>query len=361
MTNMRSTAKHRPAQEVGFSLVEILVGLAIGMFGILIVLQVFSMHEGQKRSSTSTGDAQSSALVSLTMIEREILSAGFGSSTMQCSTINAYNSNFTPNTFTLSGRPLLIEIDTPAAGSDRITISRGSSALGNVPTTIQNDMPNSSAILRVNYGADFKTGDLVLISQPPQPCSLVQLTQDGQLTGTGNVSPPIGTQWNLQHNPTSPWNPPGGSNIFPPSGYTTGATVFNMGQIENFRYYVENGNLMYQLLSGTTTADTTPRVVADNVIAMRARYGRDTNADGYVDAFDTTTPTAATANQEIVAAQIAIVVRASQLEREMVSPAKILPWADDNTVEINLSNEQRRYRYRTYSTIVPLRNIIWNN
>lgn len=358
-TILRSIAIQRRIQQCGFSLVEILVGLAIGMFGILVILQVFSMHEGQKRSSTSTGDAQSSALVSLTMIERDISSAGFGASTMLCDTINAYNSNYTPPDFTLTGRPLLIEADTPAAGSDRITINRGSSALGNVPVTIQNDMPNSSSILRVNYGANFMAGDLVVISQPPQPCSLVQLTQDGQQTGTGNVMPAIGTQWNLQHNPTSPWNPPGGHNIFPPSGYTTGATVFNMGQIENFRYYVENGNLMYQQLSGNVTADNTPRVVADNVIALRARYGRDNNADGYADVFDYTVPGT---NQQIVAAQIAILVRASQLEREMVSPAQIRLWeGDDDEGEVALTAEQRRYRYRTYSTIVPLRNIIWNN
>lgn len=339
---------------------EILVGLVIGMFGVMIVLQVLSANEATKRTSTSGGDAQTNATVSLTMIERDVLSAGFGSPNIQCSVINAYNSNFTPAQFTLSARPLLIETDTPAAGSDRITIGRGSSALGSVPVTIQNDMPSSSSILRVNYGADFKSGDLVLISQPPKDCTVVQLTQDGQKTGTGNISPAIGTQWDLQHNPTSDWNPPGGSNIFPAGGYTTGAIVLNMGQLENFRYYVANNNLMYQDMTKPVAAGSNPSIVANGVITVKALYGRDTNADGYADVFDTTAPSS---NTDVVAVRIGILVQGTQYEKDMVSPASIVLWkvGSANGPSVTLSNDQRHYRYRTYNTIIPLRNVLWNN
>lgn len=356
---MKTTA-HTNNFQHGFSLVEILVGLVIGMFGILVVLQVLSVNEAQKRTSTSGGDAQSSAMISLAMIERDILSAGFGAPDIDCAVINAYNDTLTPPQFTLSARPLLIQVDTPSSGSDQITIGRGSSALGSVPTTIQNDMPNSSSILRVNYGATFKTGDIVLISQSPKDCTVVQLTQDGQKTGTGNVSPAIGTQWDLQHNPTSSWNPPGGQNIFPTGGYTTGAIVYNMGQLENIRYYVSNNNLMYQDMTKAAVAGSNPSIVANGVIALKALYGRDTNSDGYADVFDTTTPSN---NKEVVAVRIGILIQGSQYEKEMVSPASIFLWKSGSTngPEISLSNDQRHYRYRTYNTIVPLRNVLWNN
>jgi len=42
----------------GFSLVEIMVGLTIGMFGILIMMQVFAIAEETKRTTTSGGDAR---------------------------------------------------------------------------------------------------------------------------------------------------------------------------------------------------------------------------------------------------------------------------------------------------------------
>lgn len=343
--------------QTGFSLVEILIGLVIGMFGILVVLQVLSVSEGQKRTVTSGGDAQTSAMVSLTMIERDVLSAGFGTPNIECAVINAYNSNFTPATFTLQARPLVIVAN--ALASDRITISRGSSALGSVPVTIQNDMPNSSSILRVNFGASFKTGDMVLLSQPPKDCTVVQLTQDGQKTGTGNVSPAIGTQWNLQHNPTSDWNPPGGSNIFPTGGYTTGATVLNMGQLENFSYYVENNNLMYRDSTRAEVAGSNPSIVVSGVIALKAQYGRDTNADGYADVFDNTEPTGANLNKQVVSTRIGILLQGSQFEKDLVSPASITLWNGGPTIA--LTDDQRHYRYRTYNTVIPLRNVIWNN
>lgn len=357
--DMKTTASPSNFQH-GFSLVEILVGLVIGMFGVMIVLQVLSVNEAQKRTSTSGGDAQTSAMVSLAMIERDILSAGFGTPDIDCAIINAYNDTLTPPQFTLSARPLLIQANTPSSGSDQITIGRGSSALGSVPTTVQNNMPNSSSILRVNYGADFKAGDVVLISQSPKDCTVVQLTQDGQRTGTGNVSPAIGTQWDLQHNPTSAWNPPGGMNIFPTGGYTTGAIVYNMGQLENVRYYVSNNNLMYQDMTKPAVAGSNPSIVANGVISLKALYGRDTNSDGYADIFDITNPTG---NREVVAVRIGILIQGSQYEKEMVSPASIVLWTSGSTngPEISLSDEQRHYRYRTYNTIVPLRNILWNN
>ena len=47
-------------RESGFSLVEIMVGMAIGLLTTLVIMQVFSAFEGQKRSTTGSADAQTS-------------------------------------------------------------------------------------------------------------------------------------------------------------------------------------------------------------------------------------------------------------------------------------------------------------
>ena len=44
--------------QAGFSLVEIMVGLVIGLLATLVILQVFSVYEGQKRTTTGTADAR---------------------------------------------------------------------------------------------------------------------------------------------------------------------------------------------------------------------------------------------------------------------------------------------------------------
>ena len=65
-------------KHAGFSLVEIMVGMVIGMFGLLIMMQVFSLAEEQKRTTTSGGDTQSTGAIALYGLQRDIRQAGWG-------------------------------------------------------------------------------------------------------------------------------------------------------------------------------------------------------------------------------------------------------------------------------------------
>ena len=67
---------HRPA--AGFSLVEIMVGMVIGMLGLIIMMQVFSLSESQKRTTTGGGDAHSNGAIALFGLQRDLRQAGFG-------------------------------------------------------------------------------------------------------------------------------------------------------------------------------------------------------------------------------------------------------------------------------------------
>ena len=49
----------------GFSLVEVMVAMVIGLLGIIVMMQMFSVFEGQKRTTTGGDDANSSGAVSL--------------------------------------------------------------------------------------------------------------------------------------------------------------------------------------------------------------------------------------------------------------------------------------------------------
>ena len=62
----------------GFTLVEIMVGMVIGMLGLIIMMQVFSLSEGQKRTTTGGGDAQSNGAIALFGLQRDLRQAGFG-------------------------------------------------------------------------------------------------------------------------------------------------------------------------------------------------------------------------------------------------------------------------------------------
>ena len=62
----------------GFSLVEIMVALVIGMLGIIVMMQVFAMFEAQKRTTTGGDDAISSGSIALYSLQRDIQHAGWG-------------------------------------------------------------------------------------------------------------------------------------------------------------------------------------------------------------------------------------------------------------------------------------------
>ena len=64
--------------EAGFSLVEIMVGMVIGMFAIIVMLQSFSFFEERKRTTSGGSDAMSEGVMALYALQRDIRQAGYG-------------------------------------------------------------------------------------------------------------------------------------------------------------------------------------------------------------------------------------------------------------------------------------------
>jgi len=347
----------------GFSLVEIMIAVVVGMLGILIIMQVFLVSEGQKRTTTGGADAQENALMALFTLERELRIAGLGLVGLGCTTVNAYNQNMAPTTYSFNPWPVTIARDTPAAGSDRITILYSNSSFGNIPTTLTSASPTSSAVLNVANGSAIVQGNMFIVSNPPLACTILQASQDGQQTGP---------DWNIQHNPGGAYiyNPPGGQNIFPVGGYPAGARLNNMGSMVNHEYYVQNNNLMMRDVNLPNNASN-PLALVNGIVSIRAQYGRDTNADGYVDVYDNTAPATAT---DVVAVRLAVVSRSGQLERDAVTPGNpagsLVLWnggtiANGGALDLSptgpLGLLAQQYRYKIYQTTIPLRNVLWNN
>src|SRR5512146_2394536 len=69
-----------PRAAAGFTLVETVVGMVIGMLGLIIMMQVFSLSESQKRSTTGSGDATSGGAIAMYGLQRDLRQAGFGAS-----------------------------------------------------------------------------------------------------------------------------------------------------------------------------------------------------------------------------------------------------------------------------------------
>jgi type IV pilus assembly protein PilW len=62
----------------GVTLVELLVGVAIGLFAVLLITQVAILFDSQKRNTTAGADAQINGAVALHTLQRDLQAAGFG-------------------------------------------------------------------------------------------------------------------------------------------------------------------------------------------------------------------------------------------------------------------------------------------
>lgn len=72
------TTSTAPRGNRGMSLIEILVGVVIGLLGILVIFQVLSVTEDRKRTTVHGGDAQSAGAIGLYQLQRDAQLAGYG-------------------------------------------------------------------------------------------------------------------------------------------------------------------------------------------------------------------------------------------------------------------------------------------
>ncbi len=64
--------------QAGFGLVEIMVGMVIGLIAVLVIYQVYNVAEGFKRNTTAAGEAEQAGLYSAFVLSMELGNAGTG-------------------------------------------------------------------------------------------------------------------------------------------------------------------------------------------------------------------------------------------------------------------------------------------
>jgi type IV pilus assembly protein PilW len=362
---MHKTPAIRKTQR-GVSLVELLVAAAIGIIASLAIFQVFAVFEGQKRTTTSGGEAQTSGTLALFTIERELRQAGYGINNLTFLGCKIQGrDSLTGTNFTLEMVP--VKITQGAAGApDTITVMYGNGDLLPNPASINQSMPSASSDYKVSNPYGFQEGDIVIAAEAGKDCTLAQVSNlPGMPNPTGEVihnpgtytDPTTGVQKDIRYNPSA--LPPGGI------AYTTSAKLFNIGVLpSNNIYSVLNGQLMQQrMLFGDVPPGGTP--LYDNVVQLQAQYGKDTNNNGVVDVFDEITPANTAEWAQVLAVRVAVVARSALYEKEEVTLAPLKLWEDSATAPTTTgpvwtpTADDRHYRYKVFQTVVPLRNLIW--
>lgn len=352
---MKSNLLFWNKKNAGFSLVEVMVAMVIGMLGLIIMMQVFSMAEGKRRSTTGTGDAQSNGAMALYSIQRDARQAGYG---FNASNVIGCPINLpAPASHKLSYlAPVIINpatTDVPAGddNTDTLLITYGSSE----------GSPEGDAIGAVNGSqlgvltpANFRVNNMV-VAAPGLPTNGCEVTM---AKVTAVTAPNV---------------------TVPGSGATVdSAALFNFGMSPQVQAYaVRNGNLTVcnYMTHNCSTACTAGDLncnsnwiqIATNIASLRAEYGHTTSTGT---TWDQTTPVEPSpANQEAFACswtqtsavRIAIVARNSQVDKDQVSGPNAPTWAGSSTTAIDLSGRAnwRNYRYKVFETVIPIRNLPW--
>lgn len=351
----------RLTKENGFSLVELMVGMAIALLGMVVILQVFALTESGKQTTTGGGDAQQKAALSVHTIEHDLRMAGYGINgvpeLMGCK-INGYSTSRTPQTFDFVLAPVVI---TQGAGNlpDTIAITYSTSSVVNAPASLTQDMPNSSSAYKVNNRYGFAPGDLIVIAEAGEECTLGQVTG---VPGGGQSDNVIHNSGNYQNsdgdNVPAEYNKPGGvSNI----DYTTSAKLYNLGPLPISNVYsITNESL--NLFSNLAASNAT---ISDNVLDLQAQYGIDTDDDGDVDDYrvsadlDSNGTTTGLEYSQILSVRFGLIARSTKREPGCNATTAVPTWAGGTFNNITADADWRCYRYRVFETTTMLRNMIW--
>ncbi|MCZ7654372.1 MAG: prepilin-type N-terminal cleavage/methylation domain-containing protein [Rhodocyclaceae bacterium] len=178
----------------GLSLIELMVGVVIGMIAIIIIMQVAITFEGQKRTTVGTAGAMDEGAVGLFTLRKEIQSAGYGMADpdLLACLVQAHEARFdnlaTAADFSFSIFPVLITQGVSGA-PDSITVNYSSSPmLATAASLIQNFPGDETTNLKLNNRYGFNAGDVVILANPtvlapspPSPagtrqCSMYQVT-----------------------------------------------------------------------------------------------------------------------------------------------------------------------------------------
>jgi len=343
----------------GFSLIEIMVGIVIGMIAVLVIYQVYAAAEGIKRNTTSVGDAQQNGLLSSFMLGVELANASHGvaDSMRWLAYCNAKPTAAT----TLSPIPLVITAGASAATPDSFVVNYSLAQRRVTPAEVVGT-DGTSYIVQSPIG--FAKNDLIIAipSSAGGDCVASKVSDD-----PAAVACPASDQI-------------GCVKVSPAGGTAPAAFLLDMGPTkggvqQRVQYDVDNvANVLRSTVlwnsNGLPVADA-PNPIAPNVVNMKLQYGIDTNSDGVLDTWVSadTAPwrpadllggagSALVAQlKTLKAVRIGIVVRGEQWDKDALDA----PWSLFGGVYSGtFPRAGGNYRYRTYETVIPLRNEIWN-
>lgn len=391
----------------GFSLVELMVALVIGMLALMFATRIVLTGEQNKQASLGGSDAMQNGMLAMFSISSDAGQAGYGLNdkiVTGCNTRFTDSSGFALAEVTRGGTPI-----TPLAAAvivsngalpDQLSLYSGTSLTGtgmlqvsqytgggqiNVGIVPYGFAQNDVLIVASNDHADATQCAITQITSNPAALPASPAQQYLRIDGTGRFT--AGNLFGLS---------------FPPNN---GTRVINLGPAKDLSFHtwsVENGLLKLRSTNLVGSSAGSGATVIDNVVSIKAQYGLDMRpgvntpsdctasttgrfcpADGMIISQWSSTMIDADGNgvagghedyQRIAALRLAVVARSRSPEKPdaagnctttTVAPTVFGTRVPQNvaavpiTLDVAVAGDPISwtcYRYRAFETVVPLRN-----
>jgi type IV pilus assembly protein PilW len=377
-------------------MIELLVATVISLVGVLIIFQVFAVNEDIRRTTTSGSDEQTSGLLALTTLERELRHAGFGINDFALVGCNMRMFDAMRSPTKVPDYPLApVQIVSNAGTTpDVVRVIYGGSKQTTAAVQLGSDLDAKTDPVSLVSRFGFDPGDVVVVGQPNYNCTMMEVT---------GLSGPV----DLEHNQGAYTIPQTGQTKVPrfndPAGlpelykFLLGAKVLNLGPfpvrdeitVRNTEMNPRDNNQMVMQNIWGEMASTQP--VAEQIVHLKAEYGMDDGKDngtvdravhsaddGMTDNFTTVSPDPLKPVEwtRVRSVRVAIVSRSGTADRPPCSATPAynpdiadgtypVRWArgpdapKGRPIDVRTTADWQCYRYRVYETTVPLRNMIW--
>lgn len=379
----------------GFSLVELMVALVIGMLALMFATRIVLTGEQNKQASLGGSDAMQNGMLALFSITSDVNQAGFGINDKLlagCNTFFIDSSGYQLAQTTVNGAPstplAAAVIQSNGTAPDQLSLYSGASLTGTGSMVISQHAGGLINVASIPYG--FAQNDVIVATNTAvgdgNRCAISQITSD-----PAALAPPPAQQ-SLRIDGTGRFTSGG---LFGATFTANASRVFNLGPANQLAFHTWSVDKGFLRLRATEMAGASliPQAVVDNVVSLKAQYGFDMRtgiafqpnagmvigrwSPTMVDADGNGTIGNRTDYQHIAALRVAVVARSKTPEKPdsagLCSATTVLPkvFAAESppgvapvpiNVDVAVANDPiawQCYRYRVFETIVPLRNAGW--
>ena len=381
----------------GFSLVELMVSVVIGLLALLFALRLFTGAEAGRQSALGGSDSMQNGMVALFSISGDAEQAGYGLNdpvVAGCNTVFSDTRGYQLAPAMRGATPIRplapVVIESNGANPDRVSFYAGSSVGGTGMLKVVGNYASGTLLQvdRKEFTFDDAPSSVILVApdQAGGDCALAQISGPPATSG-GNSQISI----RFASGGANRYN----SGALGASFTANAARVFNLGPADTLSFHtwsVADGYLQLRS-TGVSGSPATPATVADNIVSIKAQYGFDTRAGAafqpergmQVGAWSSTMINADGAGvvgdagdwQRIAAVRLAVVARSKAVERvaagadcsatasaPVVFGGEVPKGVTPAPVTLNVAVagdpvDWHCYRYRVFETVVMLRNASW--